>query len=606
MADKQVDIEVVTNADLSSVEDLQTVLEETEASAETLGDTISQVDGSSMEDAAADADELASSADGAADSIDGIQASLDVMESGALLSISGELSSIGTQAEGMSQQMNTAAISVGQLATNVGMAEPQMVGLINTISNATFPQEEAMAYVGALNQMGVSADKLGESATNMDRINDATGIGYGNVMQLTQGLRSVGVEADNLPSAFNAIAYAQANVNGGAQTMSQVFKRQASTINEYGLSVDQTVLIMQRLSEQGVQGMKMGSELSKVLKENNGDIRSIEQSLGMQSGALSNASAETGKYEGQLQSLADEEAEHKTIIDQLGAAWEDLSLSMNPVMAPMASIMGLIGNAGSFAVGINGLVTLAQSMQGLSLVTYAKAAADGVAAAAQWALNIAMSANPIGLVIIAIVALIAILGYLYFNNEQVRNAVNALGQALIWIAGVIVDTATNAVSNFTSTIASLPGRLSTELNNMLSAVNEWASTLPQKFWDAGVNAVKNFLAALGIASPGTMQRMLVWEISEMGRRTPVEGRKLLTNISSLGSDIVDEFGNPTLGIGFETMNNNLSGGNGNGYGQVINLNVEVGSVDSEDRVQEIVDVIRRELAWNNTTAGRSV
>ena len=59
MADKQVDIEVVTNADLSSVEDLQTVLEETEASAETLGDTISQVDGSSMEDAAADADELA-------------------------------------------------------------------------------------------------------------------------------------------------------------------------------------------------------------------------------------------------------------------------------------------------------------------------------------------------------------------------------------------------------------------------------------------------------------------------------------------------------------------------------------------------------------------
>lgn len=604
MADKQVDIEVVTNADLSSVEDLQTVLEETEASAETLGDTISQVDGSSMEDAAADADELASSADGAADSIDGIQASLDVMESGALLSISGELSSIGTQAEGMSQQMNTAAISVGQLATNVGMAEPQMVGLINTISNATFPQEEAMAYVGALNQMGVSADKLGESATNMDRINDATGIGYGNVMQLTQGLRSVGVEADNLPSAFNAIAYAQANVNGGAQTMSQVFKRQASTINEYGLSVDQTVLIMQRLSEQGVQGMKMGSELSKVLKENNGDIRSIEQSLGMQSGALSNASAETGKYEGQLQSLADEEAEHKTIIDQLGAAWEDLSLSMNPVMAPMASIMGLIGNAGSFAVGINGLVTLAQSMQGLSLVTYAKAAADGVAAAAQWALNIAMSANPIGLVIIAIVALIAILGYLYFNNEQVRNAVNALGQALIWIAGVIVDTATNAVSNFTSTIASLPGRLSTELNNMLSAVNEWASTLPQKFWDAGVNAVKNFLAALGIASPGTMQRMLVWEISEMGRRTPVEGRKLLTNISSLGSDIVDEFGNPTLGVGFETMNNSLANPN-NGYGQVINLNVEVGTVDNTDRVQEIVDTIRRELAWNNTTAGRT-
>ena len=69
-----------------------------------------------------------------------------------------------------------------------------------------------MAYVQALNQMGVAANQLGESATNMDKINDATGIGYQKVMQLTMGLRAVGVEANNLPSAFNAIAYAQSNV----------------------------------------------------------------------------------------------------------------------------------------------------------------------------------------------------------------------------------------------------------------------------------------------------------------------------------------------------------------------------------------------------------
>ena len=71
-------------------------------------------------------------------------------------------------------------------------------------------------------------------------------------MQLTQGLQAVGVSADNLPSSFNAIAYAQANVNGGADTLSQVLKRQAATINEYGLNVDQLVIIMQKLSGQGV------------------------------------------------------------------------------------------------------------------------------------------------------------------------------------------------------------------------------------------------------------------------------------------------------------------------------------------------------------------
>ena len=455
--------------------------------------------------------------------------------------------------------MNTAAISVGQLATQTGIAEPQMVSLINSISNATFPNDEAMMYVKSLDQMGVASENFAASATNLDRINDAFGLGAQTTNSLGQELGVLGVDMNNVSASFNALAYANANTVGGMDNYFSFLKRYDAQFNELGYDVDQASIIIAAATQKYGGGRAALSGLSSALKEADGDTRKLEEALGIQAGTLDNASAVTGQYEGQLEKLAKEEAEHKTIIDQLGAAWEDVSLSMSPVMAPMASIMGLIGNAGSFAVGINGLVTLANSMRGLTLVTYAKAAADGVAAAAQWALDLAMSANPIGLVIIAIVALIAVLGYLYFNNEQVRNAVNALGQALIWVAGVIVDTATNAVSNFTSTIASLPGRLSTELNNMLSAVSDWATTLPQKFWDAGVNAVKNFLAALGIASPGTMQRMLVWEISEMGRRTPVEGRKLLSNISSLGSDIVDEFGNPTLGVGFDnTLNSSLT------------------------------------------------
>ena len=606
MADKQVEIEVVTKTDITEVEDLQTALEETEASAEKVAESLENVGDPNVEKISSDFDEVGKSADEASEEVDKFQNSLDLIDSAALLGISKELDQIGSKAEGMAQDMNTAAISVGQLATQTGIAEPQMVSLINSISNATFPNDEAMMYVKSLDQMGVASENFAASATNLDRINDAFGLGAQTTNSLGQELGVLGVDMNNVSASFNALAYANANTVGGMDNYFSFLKRYDAQFNELGYDVDQASIIIAAATQKYGGGRAALSGLSSALKEADGDTRKLEEALGIQAGTLDNASAVTGQYEGQLEKLAKEEAEHKTIIDQLGAAWEDVSLSMSPVMAPMASIMGLIGNAGSFAVGINGLVTLANSMRGLSLVTYAKAAADGVAAAAQWALNLAMSANPIGLVIIAIVALIAVLGYLYFNNEQVRNAINALGQALIWIARVIVGTATNAVSNFTSTIASLPARLSSELNQMLSAVNKWASTLPQKFWDAGVNAVRNFLAALGIASPGTMQRMLVWEISEMGRRTPVEGRKLLTNISSLGSDIVDEFGNPTLGIGFETMNNNLTGGNGNGYGQVINLNVEVGSVDSEDRVQEIVDVIRRELAWNNTTAGRSV
>lgn len=268
---------------------------------------------------------------------------------------------------------------------------------------------------------------------------------------------------------------------------------------------------------------------------------------------------------------------------------------------------------GLLDVGKNALIAGYNALKSAAMWVVQKAQlvattiAEYATAAAQWALNIAMSMNPIGLLIIAIVALIAILGYLYFNNEKVRAAVDALGQGIISFGQTIMNVASNAVSNFVKTIGNMATKLRTELSNMLSAVASWAKTLPQKFWDAGVNAVKNFLSALGIASPGTMQRTLVWEISEMERRTPLESRGLLENVSRLGSDIVDEFGEPTLGVGFDdTLNASISGGRNNGESPTINLNVTVGSVDSEDRVTEIVEAIRRELAWNNATAGRTV
>ena len=704
LADKEITIRVNTEADSSQVDDLKNKVDELSASADSasesmdsagesadsLGNSADSVNGDSLSQAGESAEELGNNAGNADQEVQNLGNDLSLLEASALLDISGQLGSIGANAEGMAQEMNTAAISVGQLSTNVGVAEPQMVNLINHISNATFPQNEAMAYVGALNQMGVSANKLGDSATNMDRINDATGIGYNKVMQLTQGLQSVGVSADNLPSAFNAIAYAQSNVNGGADTLTTVLKRQASTINEYGLNTDQLVLIMQKLSQQGVQGMKMGSELSKVLKDNNGDITAIEQSLGMQSGALANASQVTGEYEGKLQQLADEEAEHKTILDQIGAAWEDVSLQMSPVLEPMGSFMGLIGQAGSYAVGINGLVTLAQSMNTLRNAEILSTIATKASAAAQWLLNIAMDANPIMLVVLAIIALVAILGYLYFNNEQVRAAIDGLGQTFMWVGQIMYSSIINAVnwiigalqnlwnyimtlggllpqnvsitgnsiidtvlrvmafiatlplqlgmifmnmiaralgfgnnfvqnmisagsrsvSNFIGYITQMPGKLSGELNNMLSTVGQWAATLPQKFWDAGVNAVKNFLSALGIASPGTMQRTLEWEVTEMGENIPEQSRTLLTNIGRLGEDVVDEFGNPALGLNYEDTANssivNYTNNNNDGNNPSIrDLILNIGSVDDEERVNQILEALRRYLAFDNETAGRT-
>ena len=513
-------------------EEVSLQLEEASARVDELQSSLDSLNTSSTSDISGGFDEVGSSADNATTEIDELQGSMDLLNAGALMGISSELGALGDKAEGMAQDMNNAAITVGQLATQTGIAEPQLIDMISHISNATFPQEEAMQYVTVLDQLGVSSQNLGNAATDMDRINDAFGIGSDKVVSLTGNLYAMGVPADNLQSSYGALAYAQSNVAGGVDQFSTTLQRLAPMFGEYGLNVDQAAVITAAASQKWGTGRRAMRNLSDALKTANGDTKALEQALGLQSGALDSASQITSQYSGQVQQLANEEMEHKTWLDQLGAAWEDLSLKMSGVMSPLASVMGVIGQVGSLAVGINGINTLVASFRKLETVQkiggrlsglkstitgvgsaartaatnflnlaksigttvlnavrsaitgfanlakevllagwnalksagmwlvqkgaqVASTSATWLATAAQTALNFVMSVNPIMLVVLAITALIAVLGYLYFNNEQVRNAVNGLGQAFQYAGQIIYNTFITIVNWVTSALQAL-------------------------------------------------------------------------------------------------------------------------------------------------------
>lgn len=119
-------------------------------------------------------------------------------------------------------------------------------------------------------------------------------------------------------------------------------------------------------------------------------------------------------------------------------------------------------------------------------VKAASTAVTKLAAAAQWLLNIAMSANPIVLVTLAIVALIAILGYLYFNNEQVRAAVDGLGQTLMGIGQTIYGYLVGAIE-------------------WLGGA--WQNTV--NFFTNGANAINGAFEAVSQAVQGTAQ--WIWD-----------------------------------------------------------------------------------------------
>lgn len=79
------------------------------------------------------------------------------------------------------------------------------------------------------------------------------------------------------------------------------------------------------------------------------------------------------------------------------------------------------------------------AQKAMVIASYAQRAALGIATAAQWLFNAAMSANPIGIVVLAIVALIAIFAALYFKVGWVRAFVDACWQGIQKAISVVVE-----------------------------------------------------------------------------------------------------------------------------------------------------------------------
>lgn len=148
----------------------------------------------------------------------------------------------------------------------------------------------------------------------------------------------------------------------------------------------------------------------------------------------------------------------KTLAGQMNVARESFSnltgQLMTATMPAFSALIGVVSRATSWMsehqtatkVLVGGLAALAVVLGTVSVATSVVSAAIGVARAAtavwtagQWLLNAALTANPIGVVIVAIAALGAGIVIAYQKSETFRNAVDLVWAALKRMGGWIQE-----------------------------------------------------------------------------------------------------------------------------------------------------------------------
>lgn len=243
-----------------------------------------------------------------------------------------------------------------------------------------------------------------------------------------------------------------------------------------------------------------------------------------------------------------------------------------PTIAPLlAAIAGAIGGL-LVAEKITALVTAFSAW---------RTATEGVAIAQQL-LNVVMSANPLGIVLTLIGALVAAIVVLWNTNEGFREAVMNAWQGIQDFVGNAIQAIVDFFTNLDTTISQLPQMFSDWLNSVIATVAEWVTNMAAQAASAGsqfvsnvVSFVQNLPANVASFLSNVISNVVGW-VSSMASNASRAGSQFLSNavnfVSQLPGRIASFLGNVISNLGSWAGNMASKGAEGarNMFNAVVN------------------------------------
>jgi hypothetical protein len=319
--------------------------------------------------------------------------------------------------------LNAAAAEVDGFGSKLGKVNAALtatmagIGLLGkaSVSAASDAQQNAGAVEAVFGKYASGIEKTaGKAATTVGLSTSA----YEQMAAvLGSQLANAGYSGDVLAGKVNSLIVLGSDlaaVYGGTtadaiEALSSTLKGETDPIERYGVSIKQ-------------------ADINAVLAANHQDkLTGTAGKMATANAALTLITQQTSAAHGQFAIQTDSLAEKQQIMN---ATWADTKANLGTGLLP---VMGLLVDASSAVGGwmgqnttlVGGLtIGILALVAGTKLVNGVMAAYEAgvkVAAAAQWLLNIAMDANPIMLIVLAIAAVIAILVVCYIKFQAFRD-----------------------------------------------------------------------------------------------------------------------------------------------------------------------------------------
>ena len=545
------------------------------------------------------------------------------------------------------QQTTDSAMGLGEALIGIGGA----IGLDAMIQTGDNIQTSWNRLSLTFADTGVSMDTLKQKSSELQA---ATGRSGGEIRDYFNQMGIAGVTNTNLlTSSFEALAGASyqtgkpiQTLQNGLQTMTLTGTASSKMLKNLGLSTEDLAAAMGVTSDQASETFKNLSqeERLQVLTQAMGEgTKANEMYKNSYAGLKSQAEASLAGLTGAigqsiLPTVIPALQTAKAVVDGLTGAWKGLPTPITSVLGALGGgVVGitavvtsfsLLGKVGSTVVGglksikagydaMRGAMTTARVIidavrnaesithavrAALSIATGAETTAEGANAAAKAAgiaptSALAIAENslllPILLVAAAIVGLIAILYYLYNNNEMVRNGINSLiaqFQAFIGmimqVGQIVVSFVANSISAFLRWVNG--GR--TSASNLVNAIYNALVSLPSKVSSAlsGVTKIitKPFEDAWNIVKPYIDQIGGAWN-----------------QISGLfsGFEGYEGFDSGVGYEGFTSLNGAIATSTSNSSNVTNNFNIN--GIIEEEASQYIVDSVNGYIRKQNLIRG---